>query len=190
MKTLRHAVTLAAIFALAGCAGPRSGEKIEVAPAPSPPPYSSTDLGELLKFAERFVGASEAERRAECRRLKELAKANPSLGVRLHWMLAQSVSRSCGEPRTALALIDAALPDVADPKLKAFLIYQKTVLARLDREAERLKSLEKRIADTRSKEKKASRRLESQAGELKELQRKLEALKAIEQSLDEPNYAQ
>jgi hypothetical protein len=191
MKTLRHAAALAALVVLAGCAGPRNGEKIEATPAPRPPPpYSSADLGELLKFAERFVKATEAERRAECRQLKELAKTHPGLGVRLHWLLAQSASRSCGEPRTALPLIDAALPEVAEPELKAFLIYQKSVLARLDRETERLKALEKRIADTKSKEKQASRRLKSQQGELRELQRKLEALKAIEQSLDEPNDAQ
>lgn len=189
MKTLRHAAILAALIILAGCAGPRGGEKIEVAPAPPPPPYSSTDLGELLKFAERFAGAPENQRRAECRQLKELAKTRPSLGVRLHWLLAQSASRSCGESRSALALIDAALPDVTEPKLKAFLIYQKSVLARLDRETERLKALEKRIAGVKSKEKQASRRLKSQQGELRELQRKLEALKAIEQSLDEPNDA-
>jgi hypothetical protein len=187
MKSFRRRVLPALLLILAGCAGQVPQEHPGTAPAVPPAPPSGASLDELLLFAGKFVQSSPAERLAECRQLRQRYRTDPGLGVRLRLLLAQSAARNCGESPDSAALIDGSLAEIDDERLKSFLIYQKAILARLDREAEQRKSLEKRISQNRSKADKATRRLQSQEGELKTLQKKLEALKAIEQSLDEPN---
>jgi hypothetical protein len=187
MKAFRRTVLIAVFFVMFGCTGRSNKESIDVAPAAPPRPYSSTDRDELLRFAGKFAGLSAEARLEECEKMRQTSQTSPGLGVRLHLLLAESATGACGEPRNPVAAIDASLAEIRDEKLKSFLIYHKAVLARLDREKERRKSLEKRILQIRSKEKNATRRLKSQESELKALQDKLDALKAIEDSLDEPN---
>jgi hypothetical protein len=190
VKDFRAVFVLAALIALAGCARERSEQRIEVAPKPPQPKYASVELSDLLRFAGKIAELPPADRLAECRQLLELNRTGPSPGVRLHLLLAQSATESCGTPREASALADAALAGLGDEQLKAFLIYHKALLARLDRDIGRRKALERRISQTVTKQQKADRRLKSQESELKALQQKLDALKAIEQSLDEPNDGQ
>jgi hypothetical protein len=190
VKDFRPVFVLAALIALTGCARDRSEEKIEVAPNIPQPKYTSVELGELLRFAGKTAESAPADRLAECRQLLELNRTGPSPGVRLHLLLAQSATESCGTPREAATLADAALAGIGDERLKAFLIYHKVLLARLDREVGRRKALERQISQTVTKQQKTHRRLKSQESELKVLQQKLDALKAIEQSLDEPNDGQ
>jgi hypothetical protein len=187
MKSFRRRVLAAVLLVLAGCAGHRKEDQLDTAPMVPPAASAGARLDELLLFAGKLAESTPAQRLAECRQLRQRYRTDRSLDTRLHLLLAQSVAGACGELPDPSALIDDSLAEIGDERLKSFLIYHKAILARLDKEEYRRKSLEKRVSQNRSKVEKASRRLQSQEGELKELQKKLEALKAIEQSLDEPN---
>jgi hypothetical protein len=187
MKFFRRGILAGLLLALAGCAAQRSGSPAGVTPAVSPAAGRDAQLDELLLFAGQLARSSPAERLEECRQLRQRHRTDPSLPTSLRLLLAQSASGACGELPASDALIDGSLPEIADERLKSFLLYHKAILARLDQEESRRKSLAKRVTQNRSQVEKAARRLHSQEGELKTLQKKLEALKAIEQSLDEPN---
>lgn len=187
MKSFRLRAFPAVLLALAGCAAQQPQDRTDTIPVASSAPPSGPGLDELILFAGKFVRSSSADRQAECRRLRKAYRADRSQDVRLRLLVARLAGGNCGESPDSSVLIDKSLAEANDERLKSFLIYQKAILARLDREADQRKALEKRMSQNRSKAEKASRRLQSQEGELKALQKKLEALKAIEQSLDEPN---
>lgn len=185
MRGFHRAAIVAVLFAITGCMGQRKREIIDVAPVLPESKYATTDLGDLVEFAGKVAEASSADRLKECQELLQLSHDDHSLGVRLHLLLAQSIAESCGNSGEATALIDPALAEIGNSRLKSLLVYQKAILTRFDRELNRRKVLERRISQVISKEQKAHRRLQSQEGELRVLQRKLDALKEIEQSLDE-----
>lgn len=191
---------LTMLLALGGCAMRQSETKAETVPVVPPPPYAATGLAELMRFAGRLTVAAPEERLAESRKLRELYRGDRGLGVRLHLLLALAAAGPPEELREAIGLIDGALLEVGDEALRSFLIYEKAILIRLDKETERRKVFEKEATKIRVKEKKVHNRLKSkeselksqeselksQENELKAIQEKLEALKAIEQNLNAP----
>jgi hypothetical protein len=187
MKAYRCTVLLLMFFGIPGCAGQENREKIAIVPVNPPPPYTRTDLNELLRFAAEFAELSPSARVAECRHLRQLQQTESSLGARLRLLVARSPAGACAGIGESTAITEAALAEANDESLKSFLIYHKTLLARFAREVERRKLLEKRIAQARASDLKAARRLQLQERELQILQKKLEALKVIEQGLGEPN---
>jgi hypothetical protein len=188
MKSPRHLVSPALALLLAACSTPPREVKVVAAPAEPPPAVPApSELEPLLAFARDFAKASTAEKAVECKKLKSRQRGASGGDARLRLLLAQSVSTDCGEPSNYRAIADAAIANSSDERLKSFLIYHKAVQARLNREIDRRRALEKRLLQIDVREKRAHRRLQSQETELRGLQKKLEALKSIEQSLDEPN---
>lgn len=176
---------LVGLAALGGCATRPASAPVTVAlPLPEPPSV----LDELLRYAGEIAKLPPAERLAQCRQLRDQARTDASPATRLRLLLASSITEACGKPADARGEIDQVLAGgQGDERLRAFLVYHKAMLDRIEREARRRKTLDRRVLQTLTQEKKAHERLQSQTGELKALQRKLDALKAIEQSLDEPN---
>lgn len=207
MRSLFAVAALAVLFNLAGCAWLHAEKQIPKTPPVPPNPYATTDLADLMQFAGKFTVAAPEERLAESRKLKDLYLNDKGLGVRLRLLLAQAADGSPEELREAIALVDGALLETGDEGVRSFLIFEKSVLVRLDKEIRHCQALAKEATRSRVKEKKAHHRLrskenalksqerelksqeselKSQESELKAVQEKLEALKAIEQSLDTP----
>jgi septal ring factor EnvC (AmiA/AmiB activator) len=193
MNIARCAVLAVVLSALSGCVLVRNPEP-EPAGLPPPHPYAGVELDELLRYAGRVAALPAAARQAECRKVLKLYETDRGPGVRLHLLLAQSVTDACGDLKSTLALTEAALAEAADERLKALLVYQREILTRIKRGNDEQKALRRQISQALSKEQKVHRRLKSQQSELKSqqselkvLQKKLDALKAIEQSLEEPD---
>jgi hypothetical protein len=190
MKFPSRATALIVLFAITGCAGFKSKEHADTAPQTPEQKYASYAFEDLLRFSAEVARLPPAERLSLCQNLLQRYQADRSLGIRLHLFFAQAATEACGDIRNAIAIVDASLSELQDSRLKALLIYEKEILSRLDDEIERRKRSERRMSHTVSKEKKVHRQLKTQESELKELQEKLNALKAIEQRLDEPNSGQ
>jgi hypothetical protein len=190
MKFPSRAIAFIALFAITGCAGLRSKEDAEHVPQTSEQKYTSYAFEDLLRFAGDIASMPPAERFSLCQHLLQRYHTDRSLGVRLHLLLVQTATEACGDIGSAAAIVDASMAELHDERLKALLIYQKAILSRLDHEIERRKLSERKVFHTVSKQRKAHRRLKTRESELKELQEKLDALKAIEQRLDEPDSGQ
>jgi len=190
MKFPSRAAALIVLFAITGCAGFKGKEHADTAPHQPEQKYASYAFEDLLRFASDFARLPPAERLSECQQLLQHYQLDRSLGIRLHLFFAQAATEACGDIRNTVGIVEASLSELQDQRLKALLIYQKEILSRLDNEIERRKSSERQMSHTVSKEKKVHRQLKTQESELKELQEKLNALKAIEQRLDEPNSGQ
>ncbi|CAL1240762.1 hypothetical protein [Candidatus Methylocalor cossyra] len=193
MNGVLRGAALAALLSLAACTHTPSDEKIDVTTVVPEHDYAHPNLDDLLRFADKLAALPAAERLAECKNLRQLHRNDGRLGARLRLLLAQSMTDGCAPLRDTTGLVETSLPEIQDERLRSFLVYHKAILARLDREMERRRALQRQISQILSKEKKAHRRLKSQESELKSqeselrvLQKKLDALKAIEQSLDEP----
>jgi hypothetical protein len=187
MKSFRRGGLAVIILALTGCAAQPPVERSDARPAVEIKTTVNPLLDELLLYSGKLAKSSSSERLAQCRELRQRHRIDPSLENSLRLMLAQTASAACGELPASDALIDGSLKGIGDERLNAFLLYHKAILSRLDREEDRRKSLEKRVSLNRTKVEKASRRLQAQESELRMLQKKLEQLKALEQSLDEPS---
>jgi exonuclease VII large subunit len=212
MFICRTKVLLPMLLALAGCAE-QSMTRIDTRSAAAQKsvpaiPYSSASVDDLILFAGRFAELPVAARLAECRDLRQIYRHTPQLGARLHLLLARSVSDACGDVEDAISMIDDSLGEIKDPRLKAYLTYQKAVFNRLSQCQDRCRNLAKQVVQTRLSERKAAQRLRSRAAEvrrlrmqeqtvrkaradengdeLRALQQKLEALKDIEQTLEKP----
>jgi hypothetical protein len=190
MKFPSRAIAFIALFAITGCAGLRSKEHAETVSQTSGQKYTSYAFEDLLSFAADIARLPPADRFSVCQHLLQRYHTDRSLGVRLHLLFVQAATEACGDVGSAAAIVDASLEELHDERLKALLIYQREILSRLDHEIERRKSSERTVFHTVSKEQKAHRRLKTRESELKELQEKLDALKAIEQRLDEPDSGQ
>jgi hypothetical protein len=187
MKPIRSLLLLPILLHAAGCAhSPAPGTAAAKAPPPLAPP-PPTALETLAGFAGEFAAAVPAAKAATCKKLRAQMKAEPKSDARLRLLLAQAVAPACGDFGNYRSILDAAMAASGEAGLKAFLRYQKSLLARLDREMDQHRALERRLSQTGVREKQTHRRLQSQESELRGLQRKLEALKSIEHSLDEPN---
>lgn len=180
---------LAAVLLVAGCAAPGSGERNPSPPTAPPAPAVVAGLDQAQRYWTDFARSSPAQRAAECRKMRQGQRRDQGFELKLRLLLARSAVPGCGELPGAAA-INGLLAGADDARLRDFLIYHKAILARLGRleqAAERRKALEKQLSDNRSKADRTSRRLRSREGELRDLQKKLEALKAIEDSLDAPD---
>jgi hypothetical protein len=190
MKFHRSATVLVTLVTLGGCTGLKGKDASLTTPPGRDQRYAGYGFDDLLSYARDLAELPAADRLAECQQVLQLYRTNRSLALGLRLLLAETVTEACGDIRDATAIAEAALSELADQRLQSLLIYQKEILARIEREKNQRKALERRVSETAFKQKKAHRLLKSQESELKQLQEKLDALKAIEQSLDEPNDGQ
>lgn len=190
--------------ALAGCSG--WDEKVHQTPVPVSPDakYSSQELDELLRFSGELAILPAEQRAIECNHVLELNQSGPNLGLWAHLFLAQLLVESCGNIRETVAALQARQSEIRDVRVRHFLAFQDQMLARLDSEVEKRKSLDLNLKFTEQQARKRKRELitfESEVknceselsscendllrreSQVKSLQDKLDALKSIEENV-------
>ncbi len=131
-----------------------------------------TVLDELLTYSNYFNGLTATERTNECKHLLQTLEVEDNLFNRMRIVLALSVAPECGRPAEAVEFLKPILGDETGDLLSIwFADYQVALLERMQHQEELLRTLK---ADLKSA---TTRRLE--------LERKLEALKSIEKSINE-----
>lgn len=204
---MRSQLLLAALITMHGLTGcSQSNKKLDQAPVPVSPDakYSMHELDELLRFIGELAGQTAEQRAAECSHVLELNQSGPNVGLWAHLFLAQLLVESCGEIRETATALQARKSEIKDERVRHFLAYQDQMLARLDREVEKRKSLYLNLKFTEQQARKRKRELitfESEVknceselsscendllrreSQVKNLQDKLDALKSIEENV-------
>ncbi|BCX80497.1 hypothetical protein MIT9_P0070 [Methylomarinovum caldicuralii] len=162
------------------------------AEAPRPqfqePDYEAVTLTELSGYLGYLAGLPPLQRRDECRWLHDFVTEAPSLGGRLHLALALLVTPDClaeqDELRVALELLDEAGKQVRPADLRAFLAYQRLIAQRLFSSRRHEREWSRKLARLRRYCRQQGQRLQRCQTTLSQCQSKLEALKALEKSLN------
>lgn len=151
------------------------------------PNYELQTLPELVGYAAYLAELPSFQRRAECEWLQRFNEISPNAAVQLHLALALLVVSDCGgnELQQAVDLFKTGIAQVQDLQARRFLSYHAIV-------AERLYSADRYNAELAHKlnqkwkqiNENLTRRLRECNESLQDAQSKLEALKAIEQSLN------
>ncbi len=182
------------LLLLAGCAQIKTGPE-RPAKGQIDDSYARTDLDELLNFGV-YLGSKNTSKRAEvCRALLDRQKTAPGTGIQLHLLVGRLLSDACGDVSKILVGV-AAIPadDLPDERVRHLVAAQKEALKRmlglskklavLERKQKSLQSLlaskESKNPGNKPKSVKAPR-----DGEAHLLRDKLEAIRAMEQKLDE-----
>ncbi len=179
----------AVLVGLGGCGGNRVVAPQKAAPSYREPDYEAVTLAELSGYLGYLAELPPLQRRDECRWLSDFIDRVPSLGGQLHLALALPITPECleagrDELRFALTLLDQARQQVPQADLRAFLAYQRLI-------AQRLAGSRRHEQEWRRKLTRLQRRYQQQRQRLQRCQTasdqcrtKLEALKALEQSLN------
>ncbi len=174
---------------LAGCAivgrPPAQPEKGAV----TGPEYESHSFRELTAYPGYLARLPMPQRRSECQWLQRYNSVDEGLGVKLHLALALLATPDCNgkqgnEIQQALALLDQALPQVADSELRHYLLYHRQMAQRLFSSTHHERKVVRKLAQLRRSTRRLKRRLTDCQQESQELNAKLEALKALEDSLN------
>ncbi len=175
---------------LAGCAGqpsklqpPRQAPQFSLSQKPN---YALYAFPELLGYLGYLAQLQPSQRQAECEKLQRFNVEAPSLGVRLHLAIALLLVPDCsGDAQQALQLFTAESARAHDLQTRSLLAYLTALAQRqyeLDRHcAELTRKLERQWRQAKQS---LNRRLQTCNEELKDTRAKLEALKAIERSLN------
>ncbi len=175
---------------LAGCAGQPS-QPVSTPPLSSyaltqEPAYQLQTLPELVSYMGYLAELQPFQRQAECEWLQRFNAIAPGPGVRLHLAFALLLAPNCGgnESQQAAALFKAGSAQVQDLPTRRFLAYYVELAQRrygIERYRQELtRKLERQWKQANQN---LSYRLHTCSEALRDAQSKLEALKAIEQSL-------
>jgi hypothetical protein len=175
---------------LAGCAGqpsklqpPRQTSQFSLSQKPN---YALYAFPELLSYLGYLAQLQPSQRLAECEKLERFNVEAPSPGVRLHLAIALLLVPDCsGDAQQAIKLFTAESTHAYDLQSRSLLAYL-TALAQhqydLDKHhAELTRQLERQW---RQANRSLNRRFQTCNEALKDTRAKLEALKAIERSLN------
>jgi hypothetical protein len=178
------------LLLMAGCAQvkPDQGQPGEKRPEDA---YARSDLDELLDFGAS-LGSKPAPARAEvCRALLNRQREVPGTGVQGHVLTARLLSDACDDIPKILEGVDAIpLDGLPDERVRRLVSAQREAL-------KRLQGLSKKLAVLEHKQKSLQSLLESKVaktpskardakdGEARLLRNKLEAIRAMEQKMDE-----
>lgn len=193
------AIALLLAAALCSC------KELKRPPAPAVPPpspdqkYFTYSTERLLSYAGELARLGPVDRLTECNKVLELYRANQQTGVLLHLFVAQLASDACGDPVRVLALVRTLKPTLQDERLRNFLSFEGLLADRAmqaaaekERIAKKLRETRWRLRQAQTKEKRAEtkgkkiyERMISRDAEAKQLKQKLDALKSIEQDLNE-----
>ena len=197
----RRPVSLAlALVLLAGCA--------QVQPEPDQPkepppddPYARSDLDGLLEFGADLGGKTAAERAEVCRALLSQQKEAPGVGVQLHLLSGRLLSDTCGDIPKILDGVESIPADsLPDERVRRLVSAQKEVLRRMSSLSKKLAVLERKQKSLRSLlDSKGSKapgkpkgaksvkgaKVPTKDGDASLLRKKLEAIRDMEQKLDE-----
>lgn len=190
----RRPASLAMILLLlAGCT--------QVKPGPEQPVeerhddlYARADLDELLSFGASLSGKSASERAEVCRVLLKRQKEASGAGIQLHLLTGRLLSDACGDTLKILDGVDALPVDsLPDDRVRRLVAVQKDALRRM-------LGLSKKLAVLERKQKSLQSLLGSKGAknpgrpkggkvakdvEARLLRDKLEAIRTMEQKLDE-----
>lgn len=148
------------------------------------PNYEELQLAELIDYLGYLEQLPPLQRQAECRWLKQYNDIDSNLGVRIHLAFSLLVTPDCGETQMAVQLLELAGQSVDDDKLKHFLSYQSELAQRLFTESNHGGELVNKLDRWKDRNQLLVEQLQSCNAELKDVKTKLEALKAIEESLN------
>ncbi len=181
------------LLLLAGCT--------QVKPGPEQPVeerhddlYARADLDELLSFGASLSGKSASERAEVCRVLLKRQKEASGAGIQLHLLTGRLLSDACGDTLKILDGVDALPVDsLPDDRVRRLVAVQKDALRRM-------LGLSKKLAVLERKQKSLQSLLGSKGAknpgrpkggkvakdvEARLLRDKLEAIRTMEQKLDE-----
>ncbi len=176
---------------LAGCAGQPS-QPSATPPLPDysltqAPAYGLQTLPELVSYVGYLAELQPFQRQAECEWLQRFNAVAPGPAVQLHLAFALLLAPDCGgnELQQAIDLFKAGLTQVQDLQTRRFLTYHAALAQHrygVDRYHEELaRKLEQQWKQANQN---LNHRLQACSEALRDAQSKLEALKAIEQSLN------
>src|SRR5690554_3292324 len=129
MNKLVRSALLAGLSVLGGCADSAADWPSPSYYSQSHDAYSRSDLDELLGFGAAFANKSPAARAEECRQLLKRSKANPDIGVRLHLLVARTLSEACGDRAKIIASVGGIPPDrLPDGRVQNLIAIQMETL--------------------------------------------------------------
>lgn len=192
MKRLVSGSVLVGLALLTGCADYPGDWYRASYYSPSDDAYSRSDIDELLGFGAAFANKSRARRAEECRRLLKVYQKNPDVGVRLHLLIARTLSEACGDSTKILAAVGGIAPEqMPDGRVQNLVAIHMAMLRHAGNHPRRAavaekkpdrKATENRVSEPKSGGGKDS----SSTDEARILREKLEAIRAIEKSMDTP----
>lgn len=197
MKFLASLVVLLGVFALLGCSslperpveGNRKAAPIEERTFTYEQPqfnaYDQPRFDEIIDYIGYLSRLSPSQRLAECGRVLRSSQNDKSLEVQLHLAFAQLLSPECGDRSTILLTFEAAKKQVKDPHLRQFLAYHAAISQRLHDCAGQRNALNQTLERQQKNNQELGTQLSTCETELKAAQSKLDALKLIEQNLNQ-----
>lgn len=202
MKYINWLVIVVGLGFLVGC-----GASVAVKPAPvedRAPKMEAHDVDEILRFGGYFSELSAADREKECQDIIRDWYHYDGVGIRLHLVIAHLLTPGCGDLGHTQVLLDSVRKEVDDERLLQLTQLQDAYVKRLINEIARAKQSEEKLSisieppnemeDELLVEQLKVREEEvadltsvvmDLQSELLELQSKLDALKSIEQNINE-----
>lgn len=143
-------------------------------------------LESLLAYMEGLSKMPSLQRLKKCRGLVKLKDQEKGLGNQIRLALVLMATDRCvdNDAKLAMTLLEKAMTQVEDPSLKKYLAYQQTLASRLYQNDLQQRRMIARIAKLKKINYLERRKRHSCTDELQETREKLEALKAIEKSLN------
>ncbi|WP_051331949.1 hypothetical protein [Methylocaldum szegediense] len=191
MKRLVSGSVLVGLALLTGCADYPGNWYRASYYSPSNDAYSRSDIDELLGFGAAFANKSRARRAEECRRLLKFYQKNPDVGVRLHLLIARTLSEACGHTTKILAAVGGIAPEqMPDGRVQNLVAIHMEMLRHAGGQPRRAAVAERKPdrkpTEGRVSEPKPGGKENSVTDEAQILREKLEAIRAIEKSMDAP----
>ncbi|MGX2041773.1 hypothetical protein ACWJKU_16825 [Methylocaldum sp. MU1018] len=190
MKMLVRSTILTGLSVLAGCAEFSPDRYSASYYTPSYDAYSRSDLDELLGFGAAFANKTGVARAEECRRMLRQFQKNPDVGVRLHLLIARTLSDACGDATKILASVGGISPEsLPDGRVQNLVAIQMETLKRAGSLARRSAAADRRPDRKQAAcapDSKPVSKTDSPKDEARILREKLEAIRAIEKSMDAP----
>ncbi len=184
-------ITLIVLLAgLGGCAiGKRPPPQQQDMPSIAEPDYESHSFQELSAYLGYLAKLPMTQRRSECQWLQRYNSIDDSLGVKLHLALALMATPNCNEKqvselRQAVTLLDQVLPQISDAALRDYLLYHRQMAQRLFSSAHHEQKVVRKLAQLQRTRRKLRQQVTACQKQSQELNAKLEALKALEDSLN------
>ena len=194
-----------ALSVLAGCTGIKPDVPVQTPMVRHDDPYARSDLDELLGFGADLDGATPSDRTEVCRTLlkrqRDASSPEVKTGIQLHLMAARLFSGTCGDIPKILGGVDAmTAQDLPDGRVRQWVAVQAQALKRMDRQSkQRVMSGRKQKQAQREqasailpKEVKMARKPmptkephDKGDGEARALRGKLEAIRSMEERLDD-----
>jgi len=188
MKILVRSLGLIGLSVLAGCAEFSPDRYRASYYTPSHDAYSRSDIDELLGFGAAFANKTGTARAEECRRMLKHYQNNPDVGVRLHLLIGRTLSETCGDTTKILASVGAIPPDrMPDGRVQNLVAIHMETLKRARSLPRKPAATERKPATACVPDSKPGYKTDSPTDEARILREKLEAIRAIEKSMDAPD---